>query len=339
MSSVRFSRRLLGVAPETEGEGRARKAPLPRPFPKILEGTAPSHRVERRRSLSLRAAGTVLLLALPCGAAPVDPYDRAAGEILSAVARLGRRSVAVTPFYSVSGNESLAGAVISERLVARLQRGRGIDVVERSLLKTVWRERAIDAGGRVAASEAPETRRGMGGVDALVTGTVHELKDGRVEVNVRLLDPKTARVLVCAPMRVERDWSLVADDVLTPDLTAPPVPSLISVPSAPVFGLTRGFLGMDCGQARDKTERLEELLVDVKARYWALRLKDREFKVQKLRRNPGTEISDPEVKNLFYSRLRHWFQEDYVPHLSRQEFESYTRLEKMRDHLTSACGA
>jgi hypothetical protein len=156
---------------------------------------------------------------------------------------------------------------------------------------------------------------------------VLELKNDRVEINARLIDAETARVLSVAVGRVEKDW-------------AEPLfgsPFIVPVPSLDAFEITNDAVASDegsCASARRRASEIERSAVELKARYWAARLKSPGFDRRALTTNPGSEIEDPGVKADFYARLKRYYQESPAPVTDgelKTLSEGQGRIERIRE--------
>ncbi|MBI3564884.1 MAG: hypothetical protein HY079_06800 [Elusimicrobia bacterium] len=246
-----------------------------------------------------RGAAAAVCLALCASAAEAGEYDRLAAPLAKTARAHGRIRLAVLPFAEVGGKGSTTGRIISERLIGPLAAAEGLEVVERTLLDGVMKEQRLQVSGIVDQRSLKELGRVLG-VDAIVTGTAIALKDDRVEVVARIIDAETARVLGVAETRVERDWNeSMFDDS-----------SWAGLPALPSFDLAQDASAAmwDCGTASETVDTLERSIVDVKARYWAARLREG-IAPRSLKRNPGSEIGNPEIKAEFYARLRAYARE------------------------------
>lgn len=260
-------------------------------------------------------------LVLAGASARADPYDRIAHDLDRAAVRHEKKRVAILPFQAVPDRQSNSGLIVSERLMGRVASRGHVEVVERTLLESVLQEAKLALSGALR----PGSLKGLGqvlGVDAIVTGTVLGLNDGRLEVNARMIDAESAKVLSVSAARVEKDWGDVPFEDFKPwNVSAPPLPQFETGPSATV-ALWRDSLNdseRDCGRAAESLGALDQSLIELKARYWSLRLRDKDFSNARLTRNPGSEIRDPETRRLFYGRLRSWHAQPTVPALSREE--------------------
>jgi len=277
-----------------------------------------------------------LLLAAPAAA---GGYERMAEELGRAARRGSVKRVAVLPFEELGGSGS-SGRIVSERLIPPLVNG-GLEVVERSLLESVMREQKLRLSGLVSASSVRELGRILD-VSAVVTGTVTLLKDDRVEINARLIDAQTAQVVSAAVVRVEKDWSDEAARSIVGDGSwaslIPPMPSLDAAQPAWGGAFDEGLAqGDDCSRSREAVDELERAMVDLKARYWAQRMRQG-LTGDQLKRNPGSEIENSEIRQQFYSRLRFHVQNP-GPDLSESE---RTRVREMLDDqkkLMASCRA
>lgn len=259
----------------------------------------------------------VSLLALLLGAGPALAFlgsrdcSSIAADFSKAAARSKRKHIAVVPFRDTSGKESRSGAIVAERLVAALLQRGTVEVVERSQLEAVMEELRLASVGVVDPAMVKRLGRFLG-VDAVVTGTAVELLGSRVEVHARLIDVETARVLAASTAKLEKDWSDFETSAIWA-VSAPPVPFFPGdVQSVEWHDGLNSLPAPTCD-----TEDTE--VIDARARYWAIRLRDPGFSPQSITRNPGSDITDPKLKERFYSRLRMSYGEDRIPPLTERE--------------------
>lgn len=238
------------------------------------------------RSLTLAA---LLAAAAPASRAASDIQDMAKGMTAAAAARKVKR-VAVVPFTGPRGAGSFSGAIVSERLVIQILARGELDLVERRLLDKILEEQRLGVFGIMDQ----DTVKALGkvlGVDAILTGTVVELKGDRVEINARLIHTETAQVLAADTVRVAKDWEerALGEDAST---WIVPVPDLGDEPFKS---------GASCQSSVDEVEKR---ILDFKARYWAERLKDPSFSMRSLKNNPGSEIKNADTKRRFFLKLQ-----------------------------------
>ena len=240
------------------------------------------------RKALLAALPAAFALASPARASE-DIKDMAKAVTSAAAARQVKR-VAVVPFTAPRGAGSFSGAIVSERLVIQILARGELDLVERRFLDKVLEEQRLGVFGIMDQ----DTVKALGkvlGVDAILTGTIVELKGERVEINARLIHAETAQVLAADTVRVAKDWEerAIGEDAST---WIVPVPDLGDEPFKS---------GASC---QTSVDAVESRLLDFKARYWAERLKDPAFSIRSLRHNPGSEIRNAELKKRFFLKLQ-----------------------------------
>jgi TolB-like protein len=274
-----------------------------------------------------RTIVATMALLLTAMAARSGDFDKLASQLSHAAKAHGRSRVAILPFQVIGGKGSTSGRIVSERLVGPMTAGGEVEVVERAMLESVMREQQLQFSGVVDARSVKEIGKVLN-VDAVITGTVIALKDDRVEVNARLIDTESAKILFAAETKVEQDWNeSLFDDAGWGGGTAwPPVPS---------FDLAANASAADWG-CLGSTERIDELersVTDLKARFWAQKLRAG-LDGASLKRNPGSEIRNTEIRADFYKSLRAHVSAA-GPDLTDDEFsrlkDALERIERLND--------
>lgn len=286
--------------------------------------------------LRTAAAAGALALAAPVWAG--DPYMGLAREVNAAAQDGGVRRVAVLTFSSAGGQDQEGGLVLAERLVARLARAGGVEVMERTLLDKVLEEQKLGLSGAFDQRAVGQVGR-MLGVDAIVTGTFVTLSDRRVEVHARLIQTSSARILGAATARVEKEWEEETMpvgalwDVKAPDPARFPAPLVRLVPDpfrdAPNSGACSGW--------EEEVERLQSETVEMKARFWAGRMADPDFDIRSVRRNPGSDIRSMALRQRFYAMVRDYYGDGRPSPLDRAERDSLAAADNRVDELVERC--
>jgi len=138
-----------------------------------------------------------------------EPYTRMAERLSEGRGQLSGNKIAVLPFSYVDGRASSDGAIVAERLLTRIINRRKLEAVERALLEKVLGELSFQHSGAVDE----RTIKGIGkvlGVEAVVTGTLIRHRNGRLEVNARLIKTETAAIIAAAGEIVAMDWAAEA---------------------------------------------------------------------------------------------------------------------------------
>lgn len=172
----------------------------------------------------LKAAGLLAVLTA-AGAAPAaaEPLERLAAKIEKRLLEGESRKVAVLSFPYHDGKVSSGSSLVQERLTTYLGGSRRVQVIERKLLEKVLSELKLGATGLLDDKTTAEVGRVLG-VGAVVTGTLHDLKDGRTEVNARLIETESGRILTARMERIKRSWTDEPVAVLPPPVDPAPPP-------------------------------------------------------------------------------------------------------------------
>ncbi len=245
-----------------------------------------------------------IALAIFCGASPLGAAaGEGGGDCKGVSARIVNFSVAhdinrisVLGFAGKDGVEKNETDYISERIGACLAGHEKPTLIERALLEKALKEAGLSS---LAADFLS--------IEAVVTGTVFAAGN-KLKILTRLIDTKTGRVLLADQSESEREraqFPEVPDVELEWDSPEWPLP-----PSDFRDAISDPGQG-SCAGRKMRLTGLNSELVETKARYWAAKMKEPGFTIRGLSRNPGTEITDPEVKARFYKLLGSYYRSEY----------------------------
>lgn len=147
----------------------------------------------------------------PIGGVKKGPEGiNAASEIASRVSAraesLPNRRVAVVEFSDITGEESLSGKLLAERIITKLVEDATVSVVERSQVKKILEEQKFEISGVVDSSTAKEMGKFLG-VDAIVSGTIANLGETN-EINARMIDTENGLILAACSVQESVDSEL-----------------------------------------------------------------------------------------------------------------------------------
>lgn len=265
-------------------------------------------------------------------------FQSLALDLSKAARSTGVERLAVLPFIPADGSKTREGWNIAEKLTTQIVRTGKVQVVERSLLPAVMDEQKLAQTGAIDST----TRRRIGRLLAggvIVTGSF--VTRGReVVVNARLIDIETGVILGAAERSAERDESdmFAADSaaafwVAVPELNVPapafPKDDMEDVRDTPSDTF--------CDGAAERVDRLETLILDLKARYWAIRLKNG-TSLADIKVNPGSTITDPILKKNFYARMQYWYEVNSIPPLTATEVKRFITHDGEAYSIYSQCG-
>ena len=78
--------------------------------------------------------------------------------------------------------------------------------------------------------------------------------------------------------------------------------------------------------------------LEAKAKYWALQMRDPNFKSSKLTRNPGGEIKDLGARRNFYAMLKAYHRAPELPKLSVPEMNAVIKVMEEEEKISDECG-
>lgn len=263
------------------------------------------------------------LLVLPavCGA---NDFTSLAKDLSRSARNAGLSRVSVLPFVPADGSDARGGWDLSERLTTEVVHAGAVRVVERPLLGKILEEERLARTG-ILDQSSPSALGNVARIEGIITGTFVSSGNETV-LNARLIDAETGVVLAAAERAVSRQWPGQADP---PAWDARPDPPGMD-PSAAA--------GSPCADADRRIDDLERQVLDLKARYWAARLKQ-ESAAARPQADPGSTISDPALKKAFHDRVDFWSEAARIPSLTATEIERFVSIDGRAYSLYRACRA
>jgi TolB-like protein len=297
-------------------------------------------------------------------AARGDGYEGLARSVSRAAGRAGVARVAVAPFEPAEKGDAREGWLVAERLTTELVRLGQVQVVERNLLGKVFEEQRLM---RTGAVDAAQSRRlgALYPVAGIVTGSF-VVEGARLRLEARLIDMQTGLIVAAAQDEVARPgWGETAarpagsrsglSGLLYPAFNSDPPTEFLDGPlseflfqppalgpaATPVAAASSGedlkdSLSDDCAEANRSADEMESRILELKAHYWALRLKKGVANTQ-IKANPGSDLTDPELKRRFYSSLRAWSSFDVVPELEVSDVLTVLMIDHKASALRQNC--
>lgn len=263
---------------------------------------------------------TAALLLLASSAAAVD-YQGLAERMAGAAKANGISRVALASFSVLGGTESEA-RYAREKTGAGLSAVKGLEVLDQDALQAY-------AGEKISLKKLPSKDRPQ----AFIKGTLFQ-EGEEITLLVKLVDSRSGRVLETAEMKAYSRFSGL-----------PPVPEMNwgePVASAPMKNDFRDALadnGFDCTAAFKRMAPINAAAVDLKARYWARKIKEPGFVTGSLTRNPGSEIRDRGVRSRFYELLASYHEKDEVPPLPDAQLRKLEDFMGRESDVIDRCGS
>ncbi|OGR67815.1 MAG: hypothetical protein A2081_04195 [Elusimicrobia bacterium GWC2_61_19] len=263
------------------------------------------------------AVQALALLFLTSGASAAD-YKAMAANMALAARTSGITRIALGSF---SGDRNEAGFA-EEKTAGSLAGEKDLEVLDQEALQA-------STGSKDGwLNKLPSKMRPQ----AFIKGSVFQ--DGQdVTIMVKLVDARSGRVIKAVEMKSQARFSEL-----------PPVPEINwgePVAMAPMPGDLRDAPadnGFDCQGAFKNMNRLNEAAVDLKARYWARKMKEPGFTMGSLSRNPGSEIKDFQTKQKFYELLSMYHDQDETPAMQAAQVKQLEAFMAKEDSVIDRCG-
>ncbi|MDQ7773269.1 MAG: CsgG/HfaB family protein [Elusimicrobiales bacterium] len=292
-------------------------------------------------TLSAVLFAAVIIHARPLAAAPSadEVYRRMAADFASSMAAKKIKTVAMAGFSRRARASEEESEYAAEKLTEHLSRTGKASVFERSRLESLLREQRL---GHSGAAEQKDRPGGLAAVEAVITGTIFGTGD-KLRITARLVNPRSGEIIHALEGETDRHWDLLPEVMQF----------LVPLPDIERLHLDFKDVAVYPGTFRDAPgpgprDRCEELygrlherqteLLHEKARFWALRMREPGFARKKLTRNPGAEISDPELRKAFYEALRSYYRAGGAVRLTDGEREKVADLAEDERRAADECG-
>lgn len=315
----------------------------------------------------IKFLGAVLGASLAAVPAAADGYKAIAKEFSRGARKAGIERVAVLPLTPTDGSDPGAGWSIAERITTQLVRGGRVKAVERGLLRQIMEEHYLGKTGIIDQAALRQVGKILS-VDAVVTGTFVS-RGRKLAANIRLVHVESGLILAACERTVEREWSQSArreevpiyagagpdraavwgmvtalargaplPDAAEPRQAAPEPPHAFAVlePSERE-GLRDSLRDLECSDVTRRVNALEESILDLKARFWAFQLKDG-LSLSELSGNPGSTISDPELRRSLEERVKAYYASAEAAPLSDSELKKFMLVNEQAFRLHQDCG-
>jgi len=133
-----------------------------------------------------------------------DPYRELALKLSAKGTGGARVKAAVLPFSVINGQDPAEGTLVAERLLTRLAGTSGFEMIERTLIEKVLEELKFQASGAAAQPSERNIGRVLG-VEAVISGTISRRRDGKTEINARVIDVESGAIMSAASETVQTD--------------------------------------------------------------------------------------------------------------------------------------
>lgn len=269
------------------------------------------------RTLAVQALALLTLVSAVHGA----DYDGLAGSLARTARMNGISRVALWTFSPAAGTENEA-RFAEEKLAGGLASQEGLEVLDRAALQ-------VHTGSNDGwMAKMPSKMRPQ----AFIKGAVFR-DGGEITLLVKLVDARSGRLLGAMEVKSK---ALLTELPAVPDINWGAPPSLAAMRDD--FRDAPSDNGLDCDGSFREMSRLNAAAVDLKARYWARKMKEPGFALGSLTRNPGSEIRDYQVKQKFYELLALYHAQDETAALPEAQVKKLEDFMDKEDTVIDRCG-
>jgi TolB-like protein len=271
-----------------------------------------------KNTSTLRLSFLLAVLAgLPAFAAAAD-LDGIGRQLAQAARAAGLRRVAVARLEPARGRDDSRADALTEDMTLALVRAGGVQAVERAEIGKLAEELKLDRTGAVAGAADREAR--LSAVDALVVGR-YEIDGVRMRVFARVVDAQTGVIVGAAAADFANDEDS-------------PTGLRDAVASLPAPGAA--LAGLDCTNAVARLTSEQESLLELKARYWAFRMR---LGVDGATASADAlaTIPDADQRVRYMDSLASWNAADVIAPLRPSEIEVLAATQTRAKDVVSRC--
>ena len=147
----------------------------------------------------------LFILSLITSTAMAGPIEKLAGKLQKGLKTDSQLKIAVLDFNYTDGRKSQGPMIIQERLTTILAQNKKLVLIERNLLKKIMGELKLGASGAIDTKTAKKIGKLLG-VDAIASGTLNDLKNSKTEINARIIETESAKILSAASAVIKKTW-------------------------------------------------------------------------------------------------------------------------------------
>jgi len=116
--------------------------------------------------------------------------------------------IAVMDFSSSGVENNLDSIMVRERFTTFLAQNKNITLIERALLERVFQEQKVQLSGAVSTDTVKKIGE-LIGANAIVSGSINTLINDEVEVNARVIQVETGKILTAGQAIIKKDWKYI----------------------------------------------------------------------------------------------------------------------------------
>ncbi len=146
-----------------------------------------------------------LIFSLISSSVVAGPIEKLADKLQKGLKTDTQLKIAVLDFNYTDGRNSQGPMIVQERLTTLLAQNKKLIIIERNLLKKILGELKLEAPGVIDTKTAKKIGKLLG-VDAIASGTLNDLKNSKTEINARIIETESAKILSAASAIIKKTW-------------------------------------------------------------------------------------------------------------------------------------
>lgn len=237
------------------------------------------------------------------------------------------KSVAVLPLLPEQGADPREGWALSVKMISKMDGGLKVHALDWTDLSELMEAKGLDKKGL----RDPAVLKKLGEhlkVDSVLSGRF-SVRGKQAFYHPRLTDVRSGKSVWAREQRVARDVVVAVPQFkIEPPVLDPE--NALAMRDAPSDYEA-------CAGAGERVDAMENQIMDLKARYWALQL-SRGVSYKGIKYNPGSTISDPFLRKAFYGRMKAWMKQDVIPELTPHETIQFAQIDEEAFRLARSCG-
>jgi len=146
-----------------------------------------------------------LILVFGVGSARADDLSSMAKKLTTATKPLKNKRLAVLLFPYANGDVSSGTSLVRDRLTILLGQAKDLQIIDKSHLALELSKISLGQTGVAPVPSAAKTSNDLS-IDAIVTGTLEEVKHHRAIVNARLIQVPSGVILTEVSAKIKQTW-------------------------------------------------------------------------------------------------------------------------------------
>lgn len=225
------------------------------------------------------------------------------------------------------GADPREGWALSVKMISKIDGGLKVRALDWAALSELMDARGLDK----RSLHDPAVLKLLGGhlqVDSVLSGRF-SVRGKEAVYRPLLIDVRSGKSAWAPEQRIDRDLIVSVPDIKIEPPVLDPEHTLAMRDAPSDYEACEG--------AGERVDALENKILDLKARYWALQL-SRGVSYKGIKFNPGSTISDPGLRKVFYGRMKAWMKQEVIPELTPHETIQFAQIDEEAFHLARSCG-